>query len=347
MPQLDQLSALLDRLANFDPGPFPVVSLYLDLRPNERGRETFGPFLRKELGERLRTFAAHGPQHESLEKDVQRIREYVARLDSSLNGLALFACSGAELFEAVPLAAPLTEHRLYVSDRPHLYPLARTISEFPRYAIVLADTRSARIEVWAGNAPEHVENIEGTKTRHHKMGGWSQARYQRHTENFHLHHAKEVVDALARIVRDESVGSILMAGDDVILPLLKEHVPEDLMERIVDVKLDVHAPERKVLDAAVAALRAKETETDRERVDALIDAFRANGLACVGVEATRRALDMGQVDELVIAETPETREAADELVAKAAQTSAKIRVIKDASLLERVGGVGAWLRFKL
>jgi peptide subunit release factor 1 (eRF1) len=39
--------------------------------------------------------------------------------------------------------------------------------------------------------------------------------------------------------------------------------------------------------------------------------------------------------------------AADDLVVKARQTGAKIRFVEDASLLEAVGGVGAFLRFKL
>ena len=45
MPQLDAISAQLDRLATFRGGPFPVLSLYLNLQPNERGRDRFEPFL--------------------------------------------------------------------------------------------------------------------------------------------------------------------------------------------------------------------------------------------------------------------------------------------------------------
>jgi peptide chain release factor subunit 1 len=373
MPTLDQLSAQLDRLAALDAGPFPVISLYLNMQPDQNGRDHFEPFLRKELAERLRTYSASGPERASLEKDAGKIREYGAAVDASANGLAIFACSGAELFDAMPFAAPINEHRLYVSDEPHLYPLARLIDEYPRYAALLADTHSARIFVVAGNAIEHTEQIEGVKTKRHKMGGWSQARYQRHTENYHLHHTKEVVDALARIVRDESIGSIVVAGDDVIVPLLKEQLPKDLAERVIDiVKLDVRAPEREVLDKTIAALRERDVETDRGKVDELLGAYRANGLAVVGVDQTRRALELGEVDELIITASPDAirvsaakgqaagvaaenakpdrtagERAADELVAKARQTAATIRFIEDPALLAGVGGAGALLRFKV
>ena len=185
MPITEQLTTQLDRLASIDTGPFPVISLYLNLQPNEHGRDQFEPFLRKDLADRVATYAASGPERDSLDRDAERIREYVGTVDASVNGLAVFACGGADLFEAVALAAPIDEHRLYISDQPHLYPLARLVDQYPRYAALVADTHSARIFVFAANTVERTEQIEGTKTKHHKRGGWSQARYQRHTENFH------------------------------------------------------------------------------------------------------------------------------------------------------------------
>jgi peptide subunit release factor 1 (eRF1) len=67
----------------------------------------------------------------------------------------------------------------------------------------------------------------------------------------------------------------------------------------------------------------------------------------VGVEDVRKAFELGQVDELVITALPEGSDENNELVMQARNTSAKIRFIQDAALLEPVGGVGAFLRFKL
>jgi peptide subunit release factor 1 (eRF1) len=369
MPTIDQRSAQLDRLAAFEAGPFPVISLYLSAVPDQHGRDHYEPFLRKELTERVRTYPATGPERESLATDADKIRDYVATVDPSVNALAIFACAGAGLFEAVALATPIAEHQLHVSDQPHVYPLARLIDEYPRYAVLLADTHSARIFVFAGNTVERSEQIEGIKTKRHKMGGWSQARYQRHTENFHLHHAKEVVDALARIVRDESIRTIVIAGDEVIAPLLKDQLPKDIADRVIEMaRLDVRAPERVILDKTIAALREKDVETDRESVEKLIGTYRANGLAVVGVEGVGKALEAGQVDELIITASPATITlrasasqwaskvkpgrtpqecAADELVATARQTGATIRFIEDPTLLSAADGVGAFLRFKV
>jgi peptide chain release factor subunit 1 len=366
MPITDALAAQLDRLAAFEPGPFPVVSVYLNAQPDQHGRDNFDPFLRRELPDRIKTYPADGPERESLEQDAEKIRAYTAEMDASANGVVIFSSSGAGLFEALQLAAPIDEHRLYVSDEPHLYPLARLLDQYPRYAVLLADTQLSRIFVVAANAVETTTEVTGTKTRRHKMGGWSQARYQRHIENYHQQHAKEVIDTLARLVRDEGIGSIVIAGDPVAVPLMRDELPKDVASRVVDViKLDGNAGDRQVIEATIEAMRQKDAETDRERVDALLGAYRSGGLAAVGVDATLRAFELGQVDELLITAAPDTidpaagkggadgdersaeERAADELVVRANQTAATIRFIEDPALLAGVGGVGAFLRFKL
>jgi peptide subunit release factor 1 (eRF1) len=364
MAVTDRLSTELDRLASFEPGGSPVISLYLNLTANQHGRDQFEAFLRKELNERLRTYPAGGPELRSLEQDAEQIREYMTMLDPAANGLALFACSAAGLFEPFVLSVPIPEHRLYISDRPHLYPLARALDAAPRYAVVVANTHSARIFVVAANMLRVAEEVHGVKTRRHKMGGWAQARYQRHIDNYHEQHAKEVVAVLSRVVKDEQVEAVLIGGDEVIVPLLKDYLPKDLAARIVDVlKLDVRAPEREVLDTTLETMRGQDAETDRAKVDQVLSEYRANGLGIVGVKETALALERGQVDELLVTAAANaapggsadngsgaqevSEQTAEQLIVKARQTSATIRFIEDPSLLSEVGGVGALLRFKL
>ena len=52
MPTTEQLTAQLDELAAFDSGPYPVISLYLNLQPGEQGRDQFDAFVRNALPER-------------------------------------------------------------------------------------------------------------------------------------------------------------------------------------------------------------------------------------------------------------------------------------------------------
>jgi peptide subunit release factor 1 (eRF1) len=348
-----RLNDRIDALARIEPTSLPLLSVYLNTEVNETGRTTHDLFLRKELRQRARTYDERSVERESLNRDCERIERYLAEeLQPSTRGVALFACSGAGLFEAIQLQVPFNENRLVVNDRPHLYPLARLDEEHPRYAALVVDTNSARIFVFGTGRTIDSFDVQNAKTKHSKAGGWSQARFQRHVENVHLLHAKEVVDRLDQIVSVENIEHVVVAGDEVIVPLLKEQFPERLKAKVIDVlRLDIRSPEHEVLAATLEALRKKDEETDETVVQELIGDYRAGGLALVGPERVREALERGQVDTLVIAATADQVRGADDtandLVTLAKQTSAAVRFIENPQLLADVGGVGASLRFAL
>lgn len=368
----------LDRLAAFEPSDLPVLSLYLDMRPDQNGRPNYDTFLRKTLTDRIRTL--RGAARQSVERDVERINAYLGeQVRPAANGLAIFACAGkADFFRAVPLAAPLEQNWLFIGSVPHLYPLARLNDQYPRYAALLVDTNSARIFVFSLGVAEAQERVTNVKTRKTMTGGWSQARYQRHLENFHLHHMKEVAAVLDKVVREEAINQVVVACDEVARPTLMEHLPKQLIEKVVEtVNLDIRTPQHQVLAATLDALRDKDAESDAEQVETMLGAWRAGGLAVAGPEATLEALAMGQIEELLITATPgrlrqpsrlpadvapgpvevdtsasgmpdaDRLKLADELVTKAQQTGARIRFIEDPALLDPVGGVGAVLRFRI
>ena len=100
---------------------------------------------------------------------------------------------------------------------------------------MLADTNSrAHPGVRDGRGGRRSDEVKGVKTKRTSQGGWSQARYQRHIENFHMQHVKEVVEALEKIVQRENITEIVVAGDEVVMPLLREQMPKHLAEKIVD-----------------------------------------------------------------------------------------------------------------
>jgi peptide subunit release factor 1 (eRF1) len=296
------LNDQLDRLAAFEPSPYPVVSLYLNTQPDGHGRDNFQAFVRKELKARAQTYPPRSAEREMLDRDLERITTYLeSSVEPSANGVAIFACDAADLFAAVQLEVPVGDHWLFVGDQPHLYPLARIASQYPRYAVVLADTHRTRILVIADGGVAGDTAIEGVKTRRTAQGGWSQARFQRHVENYHLQHIKEVVAALEKIVTQEGIDRVIVSGDPVAIPLLREQLPKAIAEKVVDeLSIPADAPEADVLDATRGSMAEADAKTDREKVEAAIGAYRAGGLGVVGPDATLLALTNGQVDELLI-----------------------------------------------
>ena len=204
-----------------------------------------------------------------------------------------------DFFEAIQLQAPVDEHWLFVGPTPHLYPLAQLADRFPRYAAVVTDTNHARIFVFSLGAMEQSARVTGVKTRRTSMGGWSQARYQRRAENFHLHHVKEVADTLNKIVTAENIPHVVIAGDDVVVPLLKEQLPQRLIDKLVDVVQPRHRHFRRRA-AADDPRDAPEKGCGNRRRARERSHWRLAGQrsGMVGPEATLQALVMGQVDQL-------------------------------------------------
>ena len=369
---------LMDRLAAFESPEFPVISLYLDTRPNEHGRDHYDPFVRKQCDEIVKTFEPRSPERSSFESDIERIKNYLKNeLSPAANGTAIFACAGeSNFFEAAQLDAPIERHRISVSHQPDLYPLARVLDHYDRYVALLADTNAARLFVFGLGKQLKEQQITNQKTNRTQIGGWSQARFQRHTDNYHLHHAKEVIETLERVVREEQINYVILAGDEVIVPLLRSQMPKHLTDKVVDIlRLDIKTPQHEVLRATLETMGERIAQDQAGRVEQLINEYRAGGLAVAGTHETLAALEIGQVDELVISSTRtaiQVREesavppliatattdgqsesesraiaVADRLVTMAKQTGARVTFIRDDSLLASIGGVGAFLRFKL
>ncbi|HEX6614754.1 MAG TPA: Vms1/Ankzf1 family peptidyl-tRNA hydrolase [Gemmatimonadales bacterium] len=368
---------LLDRLAAFPATTLPVLSLYLNTEPDQHGKDEIERFLRRELPDRGRTFEPHTPGRESYDRDVERIGRWVSdELRPSSNGVAIFACAGADdFFEAVQLDVPVSEHRLYVYHQPQLYELARLTDAYPRYAAVVADSRLARIFVFALGATVDRAEVENPTDNRTQVGGWSQARYQRHVDHQRQQHARELVDQLDRIVREEGIAHVVLAGDEVIVPVIRAALPQHLEEKVIDVvRLDITTPEHEVLSATLEAMKAEDSREDADQVRRAIDGYRSGGLGVAGLAPTLRALIRGQVSELLLAadfearhpepvprdsdlvppelaaelgDEVETVDLGAELVTRARNTGAPVSFIEDASLLEQVDGVAGLLRFTL
>lgn len=370
---------ILKKLSEVEANNSPFISIYLNAEPNEHGRDDFEIFLKKQLSEHLDNFEEDTPERESFERDVEKIKNFAAKINPSANGVAMFACDGAdEFFQMIQFNVPFENDRFFVFNRPHIYPLARLIDQNPRYAVVLADTNSANIFVIQRGRLIDEEEIENEKTNRTEVGGWSQARYQRHVDELHKRHAKEVVENLEKIVREDDIRQIILAGnEEVVIPILRDELTDDLKSKLVGtVRADVNAPKDELWEKVEQTIKQHDTLKDKEKIDYFNEQNYDEGFCVGGVEKTLKALENGQVQELYLTakfdeiefdekkvkrilenyapgddskmpNVKEGREIADELLRLALQSAERVRFIEDENLLEEAGGVGALLRYKM
>lgn len=388
-----KISNLIETLAALEPDGYPFLSIYINAEPGPNGRDTFPIWLKTELSEQGQRYKDNQTELDRYEKMVERINEFVEKdVDPSANGIAIFAGVGDEsVFETVQLGVPFAENQFFAYDRPHIFPLVRALNENPRYAVLWADTNKADIYIFGGEnrirtdveLEDKVEEIQNTVTQRSQAGGWSQQRFQRRMENFHLQHAKEVVAELEELMKKVDVEYLVLCGDETaIMPVLKPQLSKALEEKVIgtlnvsqyDSLEEIYEKTREVVGIETAVMQQKAVERVNDAAKA------AAGLGTLGVEDTLRALANGQVEELVISSSIDSidyskrevekildeyqpgddhvpvdtapivtkpGEIADQLVIRAMSTAAKIVFVRDDSLLRDAGGVGAVLRFNM
>ncbi len=386
------LTKLIKRLAAFEPDGYPFLSLYINAEADSVGRDNFYTWLKKQLSEQAALYKDQKDEAHRFDTATERINEYIENdVEARANGIAIFASLGdSGFFEAVQFEVALPESKLYNFDRPNIFPLVRTLSQNPSYAVLWADTNKADIYVFGGEnrirtdapAGEKVEEIKNTVTSRTSVGGWSQARFQRHIENYHLHHAKEVVAELESVMSEMAIDYLILCGDETtIMPTLRPQLSKSLEEKVIGtLNLSQYDSVEDIRERTLEVFGIDNAVRDQQQVERVIDAAKAAaGMGTLGVEDTLRALSNGQVQELVISadfEAIESKpgdvekvlddyapgdegptgsksivdtpgEVTYELISRAINSDAKIVFIEDASLLKDHGGVGAILRFNM
>lgn len=372
-------SNFLSKLSEYEPDGSPFISVYLNMEPDKSGKKDFDRFLKKQLNDHAGIYNSDSEKRSGFDAAGDLISDFIEALDSGIRGAAVFASAGPdEFFQGFRFSVPFDDDLFSVEEKPHIFPLARLIGRNPAFVVAAADTNAARIFVITRGKTLESAEIQNVKTNRSEVGGWSQARYQRHIDNFHEQHAKEVVAELEKIVRDDRIDRVVLAGDQaVIIPLLREEMSKELSEKIVaSLPLNIDTPEHELIEAAEHAVREHELAAEKEKIGQLIEQNYDGGLGVAGVEKTLAALLNGQVQELYVlsdldeisydrnevgdvlrdyapgedGDLPDEKRrrfVVDELLTRAAESAEEIIFVEDVSLLKKLGGVGALLRYQV
>ncbi len=222
--------------------------------------------------------------------------------------MALFATAqGAVHVEHHP--DPPARDLLRWAALPSVVPVIDWRQSAPPHVAVLADRRGADLFALRAAAPNLQREAGGGEDPVAKSspGGWSQRRFQQRAENTWEHNAKAVADELVRLVDEVDARLVVAAGDVRALQLLREELPQELLNsmqvveggRSPDGSVDGVAAE---VDRLVAWAVAQDT-------DQLLAKFREelgqDDQAADGPARTLEALAMAQVDVLLVHDDPD------------------------------------------
>jgi peptide chain release factor subunit 1 len=353
-PDQVALRDLMRRLAEATSTDAPILSVYVDVRPQAHGER---PAERAELTvvrDRLEALAdAHEPHstaRSSLDADRKRIDRLLEGEDlGGVEGVAIFACDRIGLWETVAAQAAF-DTQVSAGPTADLFQLARLLDDQVSAVVAVVDTNTCRLFVTRrGGLAERTGPDEGPEEhRRRQAGGWSQARYQRHIDMQDRRFAKEAAEAIERLVSREKPAHVLLAGDERAIAVLDPQLSDAVRPMVEHVaRIQIRAKAAEVREEIVPILAALEEADSQEAADRAIAGWRAGALGTVGIDGTATALEAGQVDELIIDETADLDEdLRGELIRQASLTDASVEIVREHPELLRHDGVAATLRYR-
>ncbi|NNC90015.1 MAG: hypothetical protein HKN82_16275 [Akkermansiaceae bacterium] len=339
MKQLDLRKHVI-ALAALPETDSPVISAYFDLD---------GP--RHERQAELKAWAAlarHSFRGDQLRDFDDALAEVMTALDGAGPGrsLAVFCRWGDyPMVLPLPLAAPV-ETQFHAGSLPVIFPLVELKDRFHRFVLVVTTSESARIfEINLGEVSEALL-AERPGLRERLGREWTREHYQNHRRDRDEKFVKEKVAVIERLMAKRGHNALILAGEPRFVNRLRDQLPKHLAARVAgELRTGVHAgtiPE--VVEESIAVFLGEEHRESHDAVRRLDSAVRSGGLAVVGFEATLRAIEAHQADQLILSTDLPAPER-ERLVRLAAQQDLPIETVRDSSLLERNGGAGCLLRY--
>ncbi len=349
---------LMRKLAEFPPTEMPVLSVYLDMRPQATGRNPAvrsGEIVLKDrLREIEKTYLPRGADLDSFRADRGRINDFIEnKMSRATSGLVIFACAATGLWETIEVGAEL-ENEVAVGPVPALYQLAKLLDEHETAVVAVVDTNTARFFTTSYgkfkeiDAPNDPDNEAYHKT---KGGGWSQSKYQRIVDNSREAFSKEVAADLEALIKKVEAKNLVIAGDEIAMTLLQDNLSPAAKEILYPeiFRIDEKTPRLEIKEHMIGILAEIEKENSLSDVERLIGAMRGDGLGVAGLKATTRALENGQVETLLIDPNSNAfpADGRNELIRLAATTGANVEMVEGNERFAAMDGVGGLLRYKL
>lgn len=336
---------LLKRLARLSETDRTILSVYLSLKDGWKKAEDF---IGKESMKKIPLLSRK--EIDYFETSVSFLSDFLKEeKDEGFSGpgLAFFVDLGADYSAGVELTVP-PEPMLAVDDEAIIHPLALELDEYEPVGVIMIDAACTRIQITAGQVSEDMTSFCEKIHHQSKKGGWSQMRYQRRRDKEIKHFVKGVVLKAVEIFKDAHVNRILLAGRDRMITRVENELPKEWQDRVIGaLRWDLADSKEDFIERIRPVLEEAERNQEKDLLARMISELRRGGLAASGTEDVREALRIGQVDTLIVSEGLDLK-IMEELTSLAEASGAYVEFIpKENFILEKLGGVGAILRYKL
>jgi peptide chain release factor subunit 1 len=276
---------------DLDPSVFPT--------PQDRQLQIDGLF-----DEAVESFANGEDDHEAKKERLAAIDQLRDLLNDDeifqggARAIAAFAVPEQDVLEVVRLDEAVPP-KVVVDHSPFLRPIVDEGAP-KRWAVLLVDGRKARLLSGSATHLEEVEAFQSNTEARTKVGGWSQANYQRHVDEEIHRHIGSAIDTLTDFSTHTPFDGLLIAAPDptydLVVEMLDPHIRTLLRGRI---KVEIGFSS---VDDVVTQARPVIEEARRAAIDDLITSLdeRNRDLVAIGPQDVLQALCDLRVETLVV-----------------------------------------------
>lgn len=286
------VKTLMTELAELDPAGPPIVTLYLDTWwSDEQQRRRVALFFEDRARQARQIFANGSPAAQSIERTLELLERQVDLIVNrdvyeSAGGIMLVASADRGIYEELAIPEPF-EPGMFVESTPVLGPLVETLARIRPALLATLDSSGVDIFRWELGGIVEERSLERDVPNRHKMGGWSQRRYQQHVAEHIRGVWRECADFLTQMADANPRADIVLFGQEPNLRAFMNLLPERSAERVVAMLPAPPPQERqRMVDIARRALRRHRREQHFETVHHLLRQGLSDRSGVLGTEDT-------------------------------------------------------------
>jgi peptide chain release factor subunit 1 len=277
-----------------------TLTLYLDIDQNKQSNRNRGYVVQAEA--LLKDLKERHPKDRGLVAPAKEALELVESLEPQAKTALIVVHPARGMREVHQVRLPFAAGAHWRRGA-YLRPIVEAMDEYERFAVVLTDTKHARLfTVYLGDITEHEDLLSDTSQRTRSLGTdqWraQKRRDRRHHEDV-ASHVKRTIDALHDLALRAPFDRLVMAGTPKAVAQLERLLPRRLKGKLVDtVSVPVSATAPQVLAKTLDVQKRMERKQEKAMIEGLLAELHEGGKALTGLDALVAAVNQGRVWKL-------------------------------------------------
>jgi peptide chain release factor subunit 1 len=358
-----------------------ALSFYFQPQTPQNRSHREETILAKELVRNALRDAEKKGKNGSAREDLNRILDIAGHLHGNqAKAKAIFACGNKNIWREFDLPPNLPSTQLFVNNRFHLKPLAALLGAQPRLCVAIVDRQRARLFDLRLNELNEREGLFRNLPRRGRsdgFAGYDAGHSERRFADEAMHHFKEVAERLKEELERGTFEKLIVGCQENTWNEFEPHLHTYLKQRLLghfSAEVSTITMDQ-IREKANHILQEQLATRQQELVKEVLGQAQRNGFGVTGLRRVLRALEMGEVQSLLLGEhfhahaiectncghldsrmtttcevcgqeTRELEDVSDAIIPVSIHRDIELFYVNNDPELDRVGNIAALLRFR-